>query len=160
MRCFFLRHGQAFDPSEWRGSDFDRPLTPGGCERMAREAKTIARLGVDPDAIVCSPLARARQTACIVAKGLHRSKNIIEDPRLGAAFDAEAFRAVLNEHADAKSLMFVGHEPGMGQTVQSLTGARVEFKKGALACVEVSADARAGTLLFLLPPKALALKTN
>ena len=127
---------------------------------MARQAKAMARLGIEPDSILSSPLARAKQTALIVSKALKRSQNVIEDPRLGAAFDGDAFRAVVREHSDAKSLMLVGHEPGMSQVVQSLTGARVEFKKGALACVEFSGAARTGTLLFLLPPKALAQKVQ
>jgi len=47
MKLYFLRHGIAVDREEWKGNDFDRPLTDEGRERMAREAKTIAKLDLN-----------------------------------------------------------------------------------------------------------------
>lgn len=159
MRLYFLRHGIAFEPNAWRGSDFDRPLTGEGSQKMAREAKTMAKLDLELDCILSSPLARAKQTATIVAAECTPSKNVIEDSRLGGGFGSAALGNILRDYADARAIMLVGHEPGMSQTIADLTGAQVNFKKGMLACIELpSSESVQGTLGWLLPPKFLALK--
>lgn len=70
MICYFVRHGPAVDAQEWRGPDFDRLLTEKGRERMARVANRLAKLHRTLDAIVTSPLVRAKQTASIIGDGL------------------------------------------------------------------------------------------
>lgn len=156
MRCYFLRHGQAVEAERWSDSDETRPLTRDGKERMAREAKTIAALNLGVKAIVTSPLLRARQTAEIVADALKIP--IDEDARLGIGFDIEALRGILGDRRDADAVMLVGHEPGMSMTIGTAIGeARIELKKGALACVTFSDGARLdGELSALVPPKVLA----
>jgi phosphohistidine phosphatase len=157
MKVYFLRHGLAGDAVTWRGDDGERPLTSDGIEKMKRETQTMARLELEVDAIVTSPLVRARQTAEIAAQGLGLESKLVVDKRVGIGFSFERLREVLTEHPDVRSLMFVGHEPSMSETIGALTGARVEMKKGALACVETDRSARRGTLLWLLPPKVLSL---
>lgn len=158
MRCYFLRHGIAVEPEAWSGDDFDRPLTREGCERMEREAKGIAALSPDLDAIVTSPLLRAKQTAEIVADRLGMADKLVEDPRLAGGFNLERLGAILGAHGDAKSIMLVGHEPSMSMTIgRTIGGASLELKKAALAGVEVADPGSAsGTLFCLIPPKVLA----
>lgn len=157
MKCYFLRHGIAVDPEEWSGRDFDRPLTRDGQVRMEREAKAICDLSLDLDLIVTSPLIRAQQTAEIVAERLKGVKPV-EDERLAHGFDVEQLGAILGAHADATSIMLVGHEPTMSATLGRLAGgANIELKKGALACIELAGPSSAsGTLICLIPPKVLA----
>lgn len=157
MICYFVRHGAAVDPQEWRGSDFERPLTKKGRERMTRVAKRLRKLGLGLDAIVTSPLVRAKQTASIIGDGLGVTGRVVEDTRLGGGFSPGDLAAILQEHADADALMLVGHEPTMSATLgRVIGGARVDFKKGAIACVEVT-DPKlpSGMLLWMVPPKLL-----
>lgn len=157
MRCYFLRHGPAGDSEDWHGDDFERPLTDEGVERMQREASSIAELGLDPDVIVTSPLIRARQTAEIVAEELEMRDRLVEDAHLGLDFDLKRLTRILEKHAGAHAVMLVGHDPSMSRTIgQLIGGARVELKKGSLACVRVEASSVKGELVFLLPPKVLA----
>jgi phosphohistidine phosphatase len=158
MRCFFLRHGIAAEPQDWQGSDFERPLTESGRKRMAREAEVIGTLELDLDLIVSSPLVRARETASIVAKALKLADKLIEDERLGPAFDLARLQSILRDHPKARSILLVGHEPGMSQTVGRLTGGSlIDFKKGALARVDMGdGDPARGLLVWLIPPKLLA----
>lgn len=158
MNCYFLRHGIAVEPDEWQRSDDDRPLTREGIARMEREAKGIEDLSLDLDVIVTSPLLRARQTAEIVADRLKLGGGIVEDARIAHGFDADSCRAILADHTDAQSIMLVGHEPTMSETIGRLIGgASIELKKAALAAVEFADhSARVGTLIFLIPPKLLA----
>ena len=159
MKCYFLRHGLAGDPARWQGRDFDRPLTSEGCERMAREAKTIAALCLDLDCIVTSPLVRARQTAEIVADRLGLRARLFEDERLGLGLNVASLLDILHEHPNAGAILLVGHEPSLSTTVGRLAGgADVEVKKGALACIEMNGGpAPRGRLTALIPPKVLAL---
>lgn len=154
MKLYFLRHGIAADREEWDGRDFDRPLTREGEERMARESKTIARLDLSLDAILTSPLLRAKQTAEIVASPL--KMRVVEDARLGGDFDAKILREMLRERADAKSLMIVGHEPNFSETIADIVGGgRIDLKKGGLAYVDLDGNL-SGQLVWLIPPKVLA----
>lgn len=157
MRCYFLRHGIAVEPDAWSGSDFDRPLTREGRERMEREAKGIAELSLDLDCIVTSPLLRAKQTAEIVADRLDMSGKLVEDTRLGGGFNLERLGALLSAHADAKAIMLVGHEPSMSITIgRAIGGASIELKKAALAGVELADSGEVtGVLFCLIPPKVL-----
>jgi phosphohistidine phosphatase len=158
VRCYFLRHGAATEPEDFEGSDFDRPLTDAGRERMTRAAKALSALDLKLDAVVTSPLLRAKQTAAIVAKALHLERRLIEDTRLGGGFGPGRLGEILRDHRDARALLLVGHEPGMSDTVGHLVrAAGIAFKKGTIACVELpEPSSSSGELLWLLPAKILA----
>jgi len=158
MKLYFLRHGQAGDREDWAGDDFYRPLTTDGVKRMEREAETIEELDLELEIIITSPLVRAKQTAEIVAKKLKMKDRIVEDHDLGLDFTFERLRDILAGHRDKKAIMLVGHEPSMSRTIGQLVGgARIDFKKGALACVDLNdASAPAGELAWLIPPRVLS----
>jgi phosphohistidine phosphatase len=155
MLCYFVRHGTAVDAADFQGPDFDRPLTAKGRDRMERVAERLAELGVAVDEIVTSPLLRAKQTAMIIAGALGTRPS--EDERLGGIFNAGALKSILHERAGTNALMLVGHEPTMSATIgRVLGGGSVEFKKGAIACVEITeTQLPSGTLLWMVPPKLL-----
>jgi phosphohistidine phosphatase len=157
VRLYFLRHGAAADRDAWHGDDADRPLTDEGRERIAREARTIARLGLALDVIVTSPLVRARQTAAIVAEALEMREKLVEDRRLAPGFDIVGLAGILETHRDAAVVMVVGHEPSMSATIGRLIGgAAIDFKKGSLARVDLLDDSHwRGMLVWLVPPKIL-----
>src|SRR4030042_7089921 len=99
----------------------------------------IARLGMEPDPILTSPLARARQTALIAADALKARDKVLIDRRLGLDFDREQLAAILRDHSSARALLLVGHEPGFSETISALIGGgRILCKKGGAACVRVS----------------------
>jgi phosphohistidine phosphatase len=125
---------------------------------MEREVKALARLSLDLDAIVTSPLVRAKQTAAIVADGLRASDRLAEDERVGLDFDTARLAGILGDRRVANAIMFVGHEPSMSETIGRLVGgARIELKKGGLALVDVPNPASlVGSLVWLIPPKVLA----
>ena len=157
MKIYFLRHGVAVEPEDWKGNDYDRPLTSDGRERMAAEAKAIRKMDLRINAILTSPLIRAKETADIVAGELNLVSK--EDDRLGGDFDVSTLEDLLKDHIGLKALMLVGHEPSMSSVIGRLIGvARLDLKKGALACVELpDASTRTGELHFLIQSKALLI---
>lgn len=69
MKLYLVRHGDAV-PEDQAGSDRDRWLSPTGREAARVLARLLRDAGVMPDAVVCSPLPRAVQTAELIASGL------------------------------------------------------------------------------------------
>ena len=159
MKLYFLRHGLAGDSREWKGDDFARPLTEEGIAKMRRTADTCAKMELDLQLILTSPLIRAYETAEIIARQLKMLDKLVRDERLGVRFGTKFLAEILAEHSNAASLMLVGHEPGMSETVSQLIGGgRINFKKGTLAYVQLD-DAKSlrGELVWLIPPKLLTL---
>jgi phosphohistidine phosphatase len=156
-KVYFLRHGKAESRSEWCGDDGERPLTAEGEEALRREAQAMRALDLGLDAIVTSPLARARRTAEIVADGLGLRGRLEEDERLAHGFDVRRLEQVLAAHESAGVLMVVGHEPDFSATVAELIGGGdIVMKKGGLARVDVTAPvAGGGELVWLLTPPLL-----
>lgn len=154
LRLYFLRHGKAWSRADWREDDDLRPLTDAGEALVRAEGRAMKAMGLAPDVIVTSPLARARRTAEIVAEELGMSERLIEDRRLAHGFDAGRLTEIVEGQAAAASLMVVGHEPDLSVTVAELTGGgRVDFKKGGLARVDVKGpQLDDGILAWLLTP--------
>jgi phosphohistidine phosphatase len=154
LRLYFLRHGKAWSRLDWREDDDLRPLTDAGEALVRAEGRAMKAMGLAPDVIVTSPLARARRTAVLVAEELGISDRLVEDSRLAHGFDAGRLAEIVAREAAAASLMFVGHEPDFSATVAELTGGgRVVFKKGGLARVDVAGPRlNDGILAWLLTP--------
>jgi phosphohistidine phosphatase len=157
MMCYFLRHGPAGDRETWQGPDAERPLTPDGRKRIAREARTIADLKLGVERIVTSPLVRAQQTAEIVAGELDLKDALVVDPRIDLGFSIERLASVLHDYQDTHAIMLVGHDPSMtGVIAEVIGGARIDFKKGGLAGVEIDRTSPPhGRLAWLASPKLL-----
>jgi phosphohistidine phosphatase len=157
-KIHFLRHGRA-DRSEFLGDDDRlRPLTDDGRTRMQAEAETIARLDLGCDAILASPLTRARQTAEIVAEALGLVDGLVEEKTLAPGFDVQDLKLLLENHGHCGSLLLVGHEPDFSEVISRLTGgSNLVLKKGGLARVDLFSGfaGLAGDLIWLLPPKVL-----
>jgi phosphohistidine phosphatase len=154
LRLYFLRHGKAWSRADWHEDDDLRPLTEAGEALVRAEGRAMKSMGLAPEVIVTSPLARARRTAAIVAEELGMSDRLVEDSRLAHGFDAGRLAEIVEGQGEAARLMVVGHEPDLSDTVAELTGGgRVDFKKGGLARVDVKgSQLDDGILAWLLTP--------
>jgi phosphohistidine phosphatase len=156
-QVYFLRHGKAHSRASWPGDDDQRPLTEAGELAVRQAAHGMRKIGVAPDVIVTSPLARARRTAEIVAEELGMPDRLVDDKRLAHGFDARSLAKIVARRDEAGSIMVVGHEPEFSAAVaQVIGGGRVELKKGALALVQFDGtDLSDGVLAWLLTPAQL-----
>jgi phosphohistidine phosphatase len=157
VKLFLLRHGVAEERSA-RWNEMDRPLTPEGIEKMREEARGIAFLSPGIDLILSSPLKRALQTA--EAVGLALRLPVVPFGALASGAAPDAVLAALAPHAGKTGILLAGHEPDLGDLAARLLGApegTVEFKKGALCCIEVDGlpPQRQGLLRSHLPPAVL-----
>jgi phosphohistidine phosphatase len=138
--------------------DEDRPLTPEGELKFREAAKGLARVVDRPDALLTSPWRRAKQTAAIVAGAWGRVEPVETAALAGGSFEEQA--EVLDRYPGDATVAVVGHEPWVSELLARLLGtrhdARLEFKKGGAALVDVPGRlAEGGSLVFYLPPKVL-----
>jgi phosphohistidine phosphatase len=148
-QLWLLRHGEAV-PHESK-PDADRELTPRGERQAIAAGEGLARLGVEFAACYTSPKVRARDTARLACQALNTDP--VEVETLSDAFSREDALELLYAHGDEERVLVVGHDPSFSQVVYDLTGARVDFKKGGVAAVEVARGG--GQLLVLLRPREL-----
>lgn len=156
MKLFLLRHGIAEDRRPGH-SDAERRLTPDGIERMRREAQAFARIGVNPERIVTSPLARAYETAQIVAEALGQGGAVRVDERLAGNVGIGDCQDIVAAEPGVSRWMLVGHEPTLSMLAGLLTGgSAIELKKGGLVLLETERiEPGAGVLKWLLAPATL-----
>jgi phosphohistidine phosphatase SixA len=122
-----LRHGEAEDGAG--KPDADRELTEKG-QRQSRDAGlALKALGVELDACLSSPKARALHTAELACEPLGVEVEL--DERLaGGDFDPYELAAGRGE------VMLVGHEPDFSRATAMATGSRVKFRKGGIAAFD------------------------
>lgn len=161
MKLYIMRHGIA-SPEAEAGDDFHRPLTDKGAARVRKAAKGMRRLGLAFDALLSSPLVRARQTADIVAGLLHHEPGVEELPSLAPGTSIEKLIEDMARFQDRSGVLLVGHEPGLSSTVALLIGGKgrsvnLDIKKAALCRIDIDLPLRpgSGTLRWLLAPKQL-----
>ena len=148
MELLVLRHGRAgtWDPDRYP-DDRDRPLTDNGRARLARQVHGMAAIGVRPDAVVSSPLARALQTAQIVVEGLDLRLAVgTMDELLPGADPRSTLRRIAADHPRGACVMIVGHEPHLSALISlAVTGSPspiVPMRKGALCKLSLWPAAR------------------
>jgi phosphohistidine phosphatase len=136
---WLLRHGDAEDGSP----DAERPLSEKGREQSRAAGAALKALGVEVEACLTSPKARAVETARLACEPLGVEPQL--EPKLaGGPFDPEALAAGLGDE-----VLLVGHDPDFSMAVHSLTGAQVRMKKGGLAGIQK------GELIVLMRPREL-----
>jgi phosphohistidine phosphatase len=163
MELVFLRHGLAADREEWKGEDEARPLTTEGVDRTKDAVQGLRTLKVRPDAILSSPLLRARETAEIAKKGLITDAKVELADELTPSAAPDQLIARLTDLADKPVVLCVGHEPHISTTISAMvsgkTAATFDVKKAGACCIRFTGIPRAGagTMLWLLPPKFLRI---
>ena len=114
VQLVIVRHAEAAsgEPDELR------PLTAEGREAARALGEQLAREGVRPDAVLTSPLLRARQTA----EELARPAGLDPEPdeRLAPGATAESVRAAAQERG--QTVVVVAHQPDCSRIAAELTG--------------------------------------
>ena len=131
MRLYIVRHAEAAggEPDELR------PLTGQGRENARSVGKRLAAGGVRPDAVLTSPLLRARETATEIAHALGVEAEA--DERLAPGASADEVQAAVAGRGE--TVIVVGHQPDCGRVAAALGGGpEPPFPPGGVAVVEVN----------------------
>ncbi|MHC4079084.1 MAG: phosphohistidine phosphatase SixA [Planctomycetota bacterium] len=162
MHTYLLRHGEAADLAPDGGfRDDQRELTGKGIKKLHLACKSYARLMVPPDRILHSPLARARQTAEILAGHTgfegEMACNDGLTPSANPAATVDILQGELLDGVEAVAL--VGHQPHLGDLLGLLlfgnARAGLPLGQGMLAAVELNdPKVMLGRLLWILPQHA------
>jgi len=158
MKLYFLRHAQALEGVD----DAARPLSAHGKKEAREMGRFLRHAAIEFDAAYCSPLVRAKQTADIVLDLCGAAPLEIVDALLNETSERQ-FGKWLENLAESKHVLLVGHAPSLAERVRCLVGISkadgLKLPKGALACVETQ-DRRTASLKFLIAPKLLGVRDN
>ena len=166
MNIYLMRHGIALAPDDPSvADDGERPLSHRGIKRLRKAAKGVRRLEIPFDALLTSPLLRARQTAEIVAAALGLEDRLEEISGLAPESTVEHLMFGLIRYQHLEHLLLVGHQPLLSDTLSHLLKAGqtprldIDLKKASLCRVEIDGlpPANPGKLHWLMTPKLLRL---
>ncbi|HSY17919.1 MAG TPA: phosphohistidine phosphatase SixA [Candidatus Acidoferrales bacterium] len=168
MNLYILRHGIASDPGEdglpKRLPDAERPLSMKGKQRLGDVTWAMRKMELTFDAVLSSPLLRARQTAQMVTEALGAEHKIVFSDHLAPEGSPKALIEQVNGlQAPLENVLLVGHEPYLSRFIALLTTggttAEIDLRKGGLARLEVAElrYARCATLRWLVTPKQMSL---
>lgn len=136
MDVYILRHGKAEDAVAGM-ADADRRLTKKGREDIAAAGRWMAAQGIRFDLIAASPLARAQETAEIIADCIGKRDVLVSWKVLAPGGNPDTVCRLLGKHTDNNAILLVGHEPLLSALVSRIiTGgedAAIAMTKGSLA---------------------------
>jgi phosphohistidine phosphatase len=160
IELYLVRHAIAAERGPNYPDDRERPLTSEGIARFKQAVEGLKDLDVQVDLVLTSPLVRAKHTAELLVAGLSSKPRTEEFPGLAPGGRLPTvIEAIAKFSKRYRRIALVGHEPGMGEIAAKLLQARgvVEFKKGAVCCIELDGamPTGPGVLRWLLPPRAL-----
>ena len=119
-RLLLLRHAKAVPLS--RDDDFGRELTASGRADARRMGAWIEAKGLAPDRAIYSGAARTRETFGLVAEALAQWPEAQEVNALYEATRCLVMGLLRELPGGARAHLVVGHNPGMGDVANLLTG--------------------------------------
>lgn len=160
FELYLVRHAIAAERGSNYPDDRERPLTSEGITRFKHAVEGLKDLDVKLDLVLTSPLVRASHTAELLVAGIGGRPRLdtLEALAPGGRM-SQVLEAIARHCKRASHIALVGHQPDMGDLAARLLRSRgtIEFKKGAVCCIELdgSMPNGPGTLRWLLPPRAL-----
>jgi phosphohistidine phosphatase len=160
---YLLRHAK----SSWKNpelADFERPLNGRGKKAGETMGRLMANENICPELVLSSPAVRARETIEIVFRAAKLQTELRYDERIYEAGPMRLLEVISQVENERKSVMLVGHNPGMEELLQLLTGQAARMATAALAKVSLKslkwseAVKKKAVLEWLIKPKDLAEK--
>jgi phosphohistidine phosphatase len=172
-RLMLLRHAKTERPEPGE-PDRDRKLTKRGRADAPLLGAYMARHGLVPDLALVSPATRAKETWTLLARCFAKPPQAAYEERIYNA-DPQTLMGLIAETRAARSLLVVGHNPGIHDLAVQLIAAgeiatreRVTEKlpTSGLVVIDLAFDdwsrlrARAGRLERFVSPRLIAAATE
>ncbi len=117
-RLMLLRHAKT-ERAELGARDRDRELTKRGRSDAQAIGAYMARHGLVPDLALVSPATRARETWTLAADYFAPAPKAVGEERIYNA-SADNLLALITETGRTRSLLLVGHNPGLHDVAVAL----------------------------------------
>lgn len=165
-RLLLLRHAK----SSWANDlpDKDRPLNARGERAATLIGAYMRQAGLIPDLTLCSTAVRTRETLSWVEAAIGTQLTVDYQPGLYLASGGEIVDALCTVPDDIRTVLLVGHNPGMEQAALALSqpddeGLResiaTKYPTGALTVIDFDVDnwrdIDTGKLIDFKKPKTL-----
>ncbi len=138
-QLLLLRHAK----SSWKDpgmTDHDRPLNPRGKRDAPRVGQLLRERDLVPDLIISSTAKRARKTASKVAKGCGYEGVIELRGELYLASPHVYYEVTRQVPDDWNRVMIIGHNPGIADWLDMMTGELLRFPTAALAEISLQLE--------------------
>jgi len=156
MDLILLRHGQAEDLNP--AGDRARELTAKGRKQSERAGRLLLAADTRPEVVLTSPRVRCVQTAEAFCSAAQMPGPVVQS-WLDCGMSPATMLSEMSAFRDFGRVMLIGHEPDFSGLVEYLLGvgegASIEFKKGALAELQIQPSGRDSILRYILPPKLM-----
>ncbi len=100
----------------------------------------VREYGLMPDVVISSDAVRARMTAEAMAEAARYAGEILLDQHLYLASPDDILSLLRRVRQNAETVMIVGHNPGLEELVEQLTGAWQDLPTAALAQIVLPID--------------------
>ncbi len=160
-----MRHAK----SSWDNaamSDFERPLNERGLRTAPLMGEFIRKKQLQPELLLSSPAERAKQTAQLVKESARIENEIIFDEKIYEASVGQLLEVIAEQSETVKSILLIGHNPGLEGLVKFTTGELHAMPTAALAIVDLPIEkwsditALKGDLRDLIRPKEIQAMEN
>lgn len=135
-KLIIIRHAK----SDWNTGllDYERPLNSRGKRDAPNVGLYLKELGVSPDLVISSSAERAINTAVLICHSLEFPMNSIKAYKeLYHAVPKTYLKFISELTEDIKTVILVGHNPGISDFVSYLTDDACELKTCCVAILEV-----------------------
>jgi phosphohistidine phosphatase len=147
-KVILLRHAKSSwdDPAM---DDHDRPLNKRGKAAAPLIGRWLAERRHVPDTVLCSSSERTRQTVERIRKIMPKLPEPVVERTLYHASPNEMRDRLAKLPVDCKTVMLVGHNPGLGSLVRKMSDGKEKrrcrrayehFPTGAAAVLELDLD--------------------
>ncbi|MGW3470647.1 SixA phosphatase family protein [Saccharopolyspora sp. NPDC000995] len=137
-KLVLIRHAKSSWPDD--ADDFDRPLAERGRRDAPAVGRWLRKHAAAIELVLCSPAVRARRTWELAAPEIPAEPALKFDDRIYAA-SARELLAVIREIPPAvMTAVVVGHNPGLEDLTELLTGEPAELKTAAIALLSSPAE--------------------
>ena len=146
-RVMLLRHAK----SDWSlgGGDHARLLNDRGRDAAPKIGAYILQASLVPELILCSTAERTRQTCDLVTAAFAKAPKTVFEDGLYLAEPETIISFVRDAPKKVRSLMIIGHNPGIHQAASDLTGSgnaedrerlSAKYPTAALAVIDFAID--------------------